>query len=69
VRSQFPQLGLGAYLGVRSLSVPGGSVGSTTVGTAGAFYAVTTGSGPNLRRVRITAPAFSQSQVTVIRTR
>jgi hypothetical protein len=69
VRALNPSLGLGPYLNVKGLLVPGGNLSTTTVGTAGTFYTVATTAGPNERRVRISAPGSSDSQVSVIRTR
>ena len=69
VRAQRPTLELGPFLNVLSLDLPGASLSSTTVGTAGTFYKVVNSGGPSERRLRILAPSSSQTQVAVIRTR
>ncbi|HEY7530247.1 MAG TPA: hypothetical protein VIC56_06185 [Gemmatimonadota bacterium] len=70
VRTLNPTLALGPYLALRALQLPGGSSSAATAGTAGAFYAVTTGGTvPNERRLRVTSAPLSLGQVTVIRTR
>jgi hypothetical protein len=70
VRTLNPTLGLGPYLALRGLQLPGGSSAATTSGTAGSFYAVTTGGTvPNERRLRVTSTPLSLGQVTIIRTR
>jgi hypothetical protein len=68
-RDANPELGLGAFLAVQDLFVPNGlTTEGETVGTAGAFYQVQTSAGTNERKLTISAPANSQSQITVIRT-
>ncbi len=69
-RTENPELGLGPFLGVQHLAVPKGTTTEgLTVGTAGSFYEVDTDAGTNERKLTISAPATSQAQVTVIRTR
>ncbi|MBA2565277.1 MAG: IPT/TIG domain-containing protein [Gemmatimonadetes bacterium] len=69
VRSLNPSLGLGPFLALQSLRVPGANPSNTTVGTSGAFYEIGTDRGTAERKVRISSPFSSQSQVTVIRAR
>jgi hypothetical protein len=65
-----PDLGLGPYLNLLSLTVPtGDTTAGFTVGTAGQFYEIHTPSGPAERKLAITAPGNSKAQVTVLRTR
>jgi hypothetical protein len=69
-RNANPELGLGDFLAIRDLFVPNGTTTEgQSVGTAGVFYQVETGPGTNERKLTISAPGNSQSQLTVIRTR
>ncbi|MFN2433163.1 MAG: IPT/TIG domain-containing protein [Gemmatimonadota bacterium] len=69
VRQLNPSLGFGPYLALQTLNVPGGNLNANSVGTAGVFATVRTSAGSNERILRVTAPASSQAQVTVVRTR